>query len=283
LAINSGSNQGTNSGRMIEREANITWYDQLPDNNSIAAGEWWGKGGESIQAVSVDEGVAESLNIGVGDELIFNAAGVDLAVTVTSLRRIKWESFQPNFIFVLSPMVARELPQSFITSVNIPEENTQLVDEFLSRYPTVTSINLNTALNQIKNILNKASLAVQYMFLLALLAGVLTLIATIFASADQRRYESALLHTIGAKRSKIFQSIATEFITIGIGAGLTASIGTVFISGFLSTQIFELNYSPNVLVLTGGLIFGAICIGCVGILAVREAVYAPPLLTLRDP
>jgi putative ABC transport system permease protein len=268
---------------MIEREANITWYDQLPDNNSIAAGEWWGMEGESIQAVSVDEGVAESLNIGVGDELIFNAAGVDLAVTVTSLRRIKWESFQPNFIFVLSPMVARELPQSFITSVNIPEENTQLVDEFLSRYPTVTSINLNSALNQIKNILNKASLAVQYMFLLALLAGVLTLIATIFASADQRRYESALLHTIGAKRSKIFQSIATEFITIGIGAGLTASIGTVFISGFLSTQIFELNYSPNVLVLTGGLIFGAICIGCVGILAVREAVYAPPLLTLRDP
>ncbi len=283
LAISNGSNQETNSGRMIEREANITWYDQLPDNNSIAAGEWWGKEGESIQAVSVDEGVAESLNIGVGDQLIFNAAGVDLAVTVTSLRRIKWESFQPNFIFVLSPMVARELPQSFITSVNIPEENTQLVDEFLSRYPTVTSINLNSALNQIKNILNKASLAVQYMFLLALLAGVLTLIATIFASADQRRYESALLHTIGAKRSKIFQSIATEFFAIGIGAGLTAAIGAVFISGFLSTQIFELNYSPNILVLTGGLIFGAICIGCVGILAVREAVYAPPLLTLRDP
>jgi predicted lysophospholipase L1 biosynthesis ABC-type transport system permease subunit len=283
LAINSGSNQETKSGRMIEREANITWYDQLPDNNSIAAGEWWGKEGESMQAVSVDEGVAESLNIGVGDQLTFNAAGMDLEVTVTSLRRIKWESFQPNFIFVLSPMVARELPQSFITSVNIPDENEQLVDEFLSRYPTVTSINLNSALNQIKNILNKASLAVQYMFLLALLAGVLTLVATIFASADQRRYESALLHTIGAKRSKIFQSIATEFFAIGIGAGLTAAIGAVFISGFLSTQIFELNYSPNILVLTGGLIFGAICIGCVGILAVREAVYAPPLLTLRDP
>jgi putative ABC transport system permease protein len=180
-------------------------------------------------------------------------------------------------------MVARELPQSFITSVNIPEENEQVVDEFLSRYPTVTSINLNSALNQIKTILNKASLAVQYMFLLALLAGVLTLVATIFASADQRRYESALLHTIGAKRSKIFQSIATEFFAIGIGAGLTAGIGAVFISGFLSTQIFELNYSPNILVLTGGLIFGAVCIGCVGILAVREAVYAPPLLTLRDP
>ena len=122
LEVNSGSNQGTDSRRMIEREANITWYAQLPDNNSIAAGEWWGNEGESMQAVSVDEGVAESLNIGVGDQLTFNAAGMDLEVTVTSLRRIKWESFQPNFIFVLSPMVARELPQSFITSVNIPEE-----------------------------------------------------------------------------------------------------------------------------------------------------------------
>ena len=283
VEVNSGSNQVTDSGRMIEREANITWYDQLPENNSIVAGEWWGKEGESMQAVSVDEGVAESLSIGVGDQLTFNAGGMDLEVTVTSLRRIKWETFQPNFIFVLSPMVASELPQSFITSINIPEENDQLVDEFLSRYPTVTSIDLNSALNQIKTILNKASLAVQYMFLLALLAGTLTLLATIFASADQRRYESALLHTIGAKRSKIFQSIATEFFAIGIGAGLTAAIGAVFISGFLSTQIFELNYSPNILVLTGGLIFGAICIGCVGMLAVREAVYAPPLLTLRDP
>ena len=283
VEVNSGSNQVTDSGRMIEREANITWYDQLPENNSIVAGEWWGKEGERIQAVSVDEGVAESLSIGVGDQLTFNAGGMDLDVTVTSLRRIKWESFQPNFIFVLSPMVASELPQSIITSINIPEENDQLVDEFLSRYPTVTSIDLNSALNQIKTILNKASLAVQYMFLLALLAGTLTLLATIFASADQRRYESALLHTIGAKRSKIFQSIATEFFAIGIGAGLTAAIGAVFISGFLSTQIFELNYSPNILVLTGGLIFGAICIGCVGMLAVREAVYAPPLLTLRDP
>ena len=283
VEVNSGSNQVTDSGRMIEREANITWYDQLPENNSIVAGEWWGKEGESMQAVSVDEGVAESLSIGVGDQLTFNAGGMDLEVTVTSLRRIKWETFQPNFIFVLSPMVASELPQSFITSINIPEENDQLVDEFLSRYPTVTSIDLNSALNQIKTILNKASLAVQYMFLLALLAGALTLLATIFASADQRRYESALLHTIGAKRSKIFQSIATEFFAIGIGAGLTAAIGAVFISGFLSTQIFELNYSPNILVLTGGLIFGAICIGCVGMLAVREAVYAPPLLTLRDP
>ena len=283
VEVNNGSNQVTDSGRMIEREANITWYDQLPENNSIVAGEWWGKEGESMQAVSVDEGVAESLSIGVGDQLTFNAGGMDLEVTVTSLRRIKWETFQPNFIFVLSPMVASELPQSFITSINIPEENDQLVDEFLSRFPTVTSIDLNSALNQIKTILNKASLAVQYMFLLALLAGALTLLATIFASADQRRYESALLHTIGAKRSKIFQSIATEFFAIGIGAGLTAAIGAVFISGFLSTQIFELNYSPNILVLTGGLIFGAICIGCVGMLAVREAVYAPPLLTLRDP
>ena len=283
VEVSSGSNQVTDSGRMIEREANITWYDQLPENNSIVAGEWWGKEGESMQAVSVDEGVAESLSIGVGDQLTFNAGGMDLEVTVTSLRRIKWETFQPNFIFVLSPMVASELPQSFITSINIPEENDQLVDEFLSRFPTVTSIDLNSALNQIKTILNKASLAVQYMFRLALLAGALTLLATIFASADQRRYESALLHTIGAKRSKIFQSIATEFFSIGIGAGLTAAIGAVFISGFLSTQIFELNYSPNILVLTGGLIFGAICIGCVGMLAVREAVYAPPLLTLRDP
>ncbi|GIT34965.1 MAG: hypothetical protein Ct9H300mP4_12840 [Gammaproteobacteria bacterium] len=130
VEVKNGSNQVTDSGRMIEREANITWYDQLPENNSIVAGEWWGKEGESMQAVSVDEGVAESLSIGVGDQLTFNAGGMDLEVTVTSLRRIKWETFQPNFIFVLSPMVASELPQSLLPALIYPKRTISLLMSF---------------------------------------------------------------------------------------------------------------------------------------------------------
>jgi putative ABC transport system permease protein len=119
------------------------------------------------------------------------------------------------------------------------------------------------------------------MFFLTFIAGVLALISTILASTDQRRYESALLHTIGAKRSKIFQSVATEFVALGIGAGFTAVLGTMIISGSLATQIFNVNYTPNVVILLSGMFSGAFCIGLVGVFAVREAVYAPPLLTLR--
>ncbi len=277
-----GERQSSQPERFIEREANITWYRELPDNNSVVEGEWWGELGDTILAASLDQNVATSIGITVGDEVIFTAGGSNFKATVTNLRAVEWESFEPNFFFVVSPMIGKNLPQSFITSINIPQSKQQITDDFLSSHPSITSVDLNAVVKQIRTVINKASLAVQCMFFLTFIAGVLALISTILASTDQRRYESALLHTIGAKRSKIFQSVATEFVALGIGAGFVAVLGTMIISGSLATQIFNVNYVPNVVILLSGLFSGAFCIGLVGVFAVRRSVYEPPILTLRN-
>ena len=146
----------------------------------------------------------------------------------------------------------------------------------------MTSVDLNAALQQIRSIIGSASLAVQYIFILALIAGILTLIASIFSSADQRKRESAILHTLGAKRSKIFQSVAAEFLALGLLSGLTAVFAATLFSGFLSTQVFDLNYSPNLLILGLGFLVGVLSISISGTLAIRKTIYTSPVITLRN-
>jgi putative ABC transport system permease protein len=117
---------------------------------------------------------------------------------------------------------------------------------------------------------------------LALVAGILTLIASIFSSADQRKRESAILHTLGAKRSKIFQSVASEFLVLGLLSGLTAVLAATLFSGFLSTQVFDLSYSPNLLILGLGFLVGVLSISIAGTLAIRKTIYTSPVITLRN-
>jgi putative ABC transport system permease protein len=282
LSVQPKSGELIKSGEMIDREANLTWYDAMPDNNQVVEGSWWSNKEGGQMEVSVDSGIAASMDLSIGDQLNFAAGGTNFTATVSSFREVTWESFAPNFFFVLSPKLGRELPQSFITSVQIPGENNQISKGFVERFPTVTSVDLNAALQQIRSIIGSASLAVQYIFILALIAGILTLIASIFSSADQRKREGAILHTLGAKRSKIFQSVAAEFLVLGLLSGLTAVFAATLFSGFLSSQVFDLNYSPNLFILGFGFMVGVLSISIAGTIAIRKTIYTSPVITLRN-
>ena len=270
------------SGEMIDRESNLTWYDAIPDNNQVVEGSWWTDDAGSQMEVSIDSGIAASMGLSIGDQLNFAVGGTNFTVIVSNFREVTWESFAPNFFFVLSPELGRDLPQSFITSVKIPTDNNQVSKGFVERFPTVTSVDLNAALQQVRSIIGSASLAVQYIFILALIAGILTLIASVFSSADQRKKESAILHTLGAKRSKIFQSAAAEFLVLGLLSGFTAVFAATLFSGFLSTQVFDLNYKPNIFVLGLGFTVGVLSISIAGTLAIRKTIYTSPVVTLRN-
>ncbi len=280
LDVRSANGEPVNAESMIEREANLTWFNTLPENNLVIEGEWWSED-DPAASVSIDKGIATSMNLALGDRLNFTAGGMNFEATVSSFREVQWESFAPNFFFVLSPSLGRDLPQSFITSLNIPTDS-EIANDFISRFPTVTSVDLEAALGQIRSIVNSASLAVQAIFILSLFAGILTLVAAIFSSVDQRKKETAVIHTMGATRSKIFATVAAEFLGLGVLSGLTAVLAAMIFSGFLSTQIFELNYTPNLPIFFVGFVVGVSSIAVAGMLAVRQAIYSPAILTLRN-
>jgi len=280
LGVTSSSGEPVKAQNMIEREANLTWFDALPENNLVVEGEWW-LSDLAPPSVSVDKDIAASMNLSIGDRLSFTAGGMSFEATVSSFREVQWESFAPNFFFILSPGLGRDLPQSFITSLNVPPDS-RVANEFIERFPTVTSVDLEAALSQIRSIVNSASLAVQAIFILSLFAGILTLVAAIFSSVDQRKKETAVIHTMGATRRTIFAAVAAEFLGLGILSGLTAVLAAMLFSGFLSTQIFELNYTPNPIIFISGFLVGVTSIAVAGMLAVRQAIYSPAILTLRN-
>ncbi|MDC0941743.1 hypothetical protein OAT62_03910 [Gammaproteobacteria bacterium] len=269
-----------NFDNLMEREANLTWRNQLPLSNSLVEGEWWTNGNE-VAEVSIDREIAESMNLKIGDELTFSAGGKTFSVTVSSFREIEWQSFSPNFFFILSPAAGRELPNSYITSINL-ENSQKFMNNFTNRFPTITSVNLEAIIEQGKSSLASASLAVQYIFFLTFIAGILALIASVYSNRDQRTKETAIMHAIGASRALIFKSAASEFLILGLLSATTAIIFSIALSSVIFIQFLDLIYSPNLLILGLSYLFGIGFIFIAGVISIRKSIYASPMITLRD-
>ena len=269
-----------NFDNLMDREANLTWQNLLPVSNKLVAGKWWAEGDE-VKEVSVDQEIAASMDLEIGDELTFSAGDKTFSVSVTSFREIEWQSFSPNFFFILSPAAGKELPNSYITSIKVKDSN-KLMNNFVATFPTITSVNLEAIINQAKNSISSASLAVQYIFLLTLIAGVLALIASIYANKDQRTKEAAIMHAIGASRAMIFKSAASEFFILGILSATTAVIFSTLLSSVIFYQFLDLIYSPNILILGLSFLLAITFIFVAGVLSIRKSIYASPMITLRD-
>jgi putative ABC transport system permease protein len=265
----------------LDREANLTWAKYLQTDNKIVAGRWWTDADVGDAQVSVEVELAQALNLQLGDQLTYDVAGETIGARVTSFREVKWESFRPNFFMVFSPGVLDAAAGTYITSLNIPEQQRSLLTDFVRRFPEVVAIDLDAILTQVRGVMDKASLAVQYVFGFTLLAGITVLLAAIQATRDERRYESAMLRTLGASRRTVLQGVAAEFTTLGLLAGTLAAFGASAAGYFLATRLFNLQYSVDPLVWVAGLVSGALLVGISGTLATRSVVNHPPVATLR--
>ncbi len=264
----------------LDREANLTWAKDLQTDNRIVAGTWWTEATTDPQ-VSVEIELANSLGLKLGDELTYDVAGETVKARVTSFREVKWDSFRPNFFMVFSPGVLDAATGTLITSVHIPTGQRAILNDFIRQFPEVVAIDLEAILAQVRGVMDKATLAVQYVFGFTLLAGITVLLAAIQATRDERRYESAMLRTLGASRMTVLQGVAAEFTTLGLLAGMLAAFGASAAGYFLATELFNLKYTLNPLVWLVGLASGALLVGLSGTWAARSVVNHPPVATLR--
>jgi putative ABC transport system permease protein len=271
--------QGAN---FVRREQNITWTARLPESNSIREGQWWGEDYRGAPQISLEEDVARGLAVKLGDTMRFNVGGEEFAAPVTSIRFIEWDSFAPNFYLMLSPGLAGELPQTYIASFNVPPERRRMLNQLVRRFPGVTVFDLEVILAQVRLVVDRASMAVQYVFLFTLLAGVMVLLAAVQVTRDERRFESAILHALGADRRKILQGVAVEFTALGGLAGALAALGATAIGYVLAERVFDLDYAVSPLLWPVGLVVGSVLVGLTGTLATRKAVTEPPVTVLRE-
>jgi putative ABC transport system permease protein len=266
----------------IEREQNLTWSARFMDDNQLVAGHWWTAADFGKPLVSISSEYQEALRLNLGDQLSFDVAGESLNVRVASIRKVRWDSFRPNFFLVFPPGLLDGAAGTYMTSVYLtPAQRPALVD-LVRQFPTVSVFDVDAILKQIRDIMDRASLAVQYVFLFTLVAGIVVLLAAVQSTRDERRYESAMLRTLGASRSTVLQGVASEFSALGFLSGTLAAFGASAIGWVLAHRLFSLEFELDPWVWVVGLVCGTILVGLSGTLATRRVVNTPPIITLRD-
>ena len=285
-AINSqpsGSLKFRDSGRgFLEREQNLTWSAALMEDNQLIAGSWWTPADTGKHLVSISTEYQEALHLQVGDKLSFDVAGEPLTVQVASIRKIRWDSFRPNFFLVFPPGLLDGAAGTYMTSVFLTPAQRPALADLVRRFPTISVFDVDAILKQIRDIMDRASLAVQYVFLFTLAAGVVVLLAAVQSTRDERRYESAILRTLGASRGTVLQGVAAEFSALGFLSGTLAAFGATGVGWALARWLFSLQYTLDPWLWVVGLVCGTILVGLSGTVATRRVVNTPPVQTLRD-
>ena len=272
---------GDGDDNFATREQNLTWASELGPDNRIVAGRWWTAEDFGKPLVSLASEFQESLKVRVGDRLTFDIAGESREVTVASIRKVKWDSFQPNFFIVFAPGVLEGTAGTYMTSAYFAPGGARSLAQLAHRWPSVSIFDIDELLGQVRAVLDKAALAVQSVFVFTLFAGLTVLLAAVQSSRDERRYESAMLRTLGASRGTVVQGVLAEFLTLGSLSGLLAAAGASLAAYFLTTHWLDLHYTFELLPCLEGIAGGALLVAAGGWLATRSVVNQPPLTSLR--
>lgn len=267
--------------RLVEREFNLSWAVQPQADNEIVAGRWWSKQETGKPLLSVERGLAERLGIKLGDALSFQVAGRSITARVTSLRTVRWDSFRPNFFVLAPPGLLEPYPATYITSFYLPPQRQGLLAELVRVFPSVTVLDVDAIIRKVRGIMDQAVLAVQYVSLFTLLAGVTVLFAAIQSTLDERRRESAIVRTLGGSRMQLLKGLIAEFTTLGALSGLLAAIAASGVGLVLAEQVFQLVYRPNPWTWIIGALGGTLGVGLAGVLGTSRVISHPPVESLR--
>lgn len=254
----------SNEDEALNRELNLTWRSERPDHNPLVAGSWPPKAGE----VSIEEGLAQRLAIKPGDSVTFTGDTQEFSATVTSVRKVDWESLRPNFFFIFPPNALDEQPQSWLTSFRWDNGNT-LLTQLNREFPTVSLLDIGAILRQVGQVLTQVSRALEVMVVLVTACGILLLLAQVQVGMRQRYQELVVWRTLGAGKSLLRTTLWAEFALLGVVSGIVAAIGAEVALAMLQTKVFDFPWSPDwrlwvMLPLCGALLL-SLCGGWLGL------------------
>jgi len=263
--------------RLVEREFNLSHAAQLPAHNLLAGGTWVP---DEADGLSVEDGLATTLGLKLGDTLTFDIAGIQKSGRVTSLRKVDWGSMRVNFFVMFPQSRMDDVPLSYISAFRAPD--TPGFDRALARqFPNLTNVDLSASLAQVQKVLDQVIRAVEFLFGFTLAAGLVVLFAAVSATRESRAREYAVMRAVGAGSRLLRQVQRAELLGVGALAGLLAAVAALVVGGVLARQVFEFSWAPSPWVPLFGAVAGALLALAAGWWGLREVLRRPVMDTLR--
>lgn len=271
--------QDERAKRQLDRELNLSYASALPTHNQLVQGQPLDP---SRPEVSVEQTLAKSLGLQLGDRLTFDIAGESISAAVSSIRSLRWDSMAVNFFMVLSPSLIQDQAQTFITSFHAPPTIAAQVDRLSAEFPSLTVVSLDSILRQLRQVLDQTGFAVQALFIFSLAAGVLILVTSLSVTKADRIREAGVLRAFGASRLQLQQAQRLELMALGALSGFAAAIWSQAMGWAVARFAFELDVSINWVSMLQLLLAGVALAWFGGWLVLREVSRIPPAQILRQ-
>jgi putative ABC transport system permease protein len=271
------------SGWAVRREYRSTVRDTAVASERIVAGEWWEPGSAGAW-VSLERGVAEELNVGVGDRITWDVQGVEVPTTITSLREVDWARFEPNFFAVFHPSILEGAPRTWVLLTHVEDagERARIQRDLVQRMANVAILDLTQLQRALDAVLSRVAAVVRFLALFSVATGFVVLLGAVATARLQRIRESVLLKTLGATRGQIASILATEYVAMG-AVSAVVGVGASIVAGWaLSRWLFRVSFSvPALPLFLIGLLVAALT-GAIGVWGSREVFRRTALEAIRE-
>lgn len=265
----------------LQRELNLSWATGMQANNQLVEGRWWHPLDVTQSVISIEQGLARRLQLKLGDTLDFLIAEQTISARIVNIRSVQWDSFQPNFYIIFPPGIIDEYPVTYISSFYLDESQKNILNQLVRDFPTLTVLEIDDIMQQVRSIMNRVSLAVEYVMLFVLFAGCTVLIASMQAGMDQRNHNAIIMRTLGASRQYLRRSLFSEFAILGLLAGILAVAGTELIAYLLYQKVFELDYQPHLALWIAGPVISILVIIALSWFYMRRVPRLSPMKILQ--
>ncbi|MDD0812239.1 ABC transporter permease [Curvibacter sp. RS43] len=263
--------------RLVDREFNLSNAAEQPPHNSVVAGRWTP---EEAGAISVEEGLAQTLGLKLGDVLRFDIGGLQTESRISSLRKVDWGSLHANFFVIYPVSQLQDVPVTYLAAFRAPAQP-GFDNALVRQFPNITNVDMSSTLNQVQRVLEQVVRAVEFLFAFTLAAGLVVLFAAVTATREERSREFAIMRAVGASARLLRQVQAAELVGVGLLAGSLASAVAAVVGWGLARYVFDFAWNASPWVLLGGAVAGAVLALAAGWWGLREVLRRPVVETLR--
>jgi len=263
--------------RLVDREFNLSYSAECPPHNDIVAGKWIAN---EAGAISVEEGIANTLGLKLGDQLLFDMGGVQVASRISSLRKVDWSSMRANFFAMYPQGAMPQVPSTYMTAFKAPPGR-GFDNALVRQFPNVTSVDVSSTLNQLQRVLDQVIRAVEFLFGFTLVAGLIVLVAAVGATREERARSYAIMRAVGAQGRLLRQVQRAELAGVGLLAGLLAALLATAVGWALAHYVFEFEWTLSLWVPVWASLCGAVLAWAAGWWGLRGILRRPVVETLR--